>query len=144
MFPNITLVFSKDSSLPLTPRAYLFQKSHSSAHVGAATWCLGFLDGGPDTATIGAITIRDVAVTFDNDQRELRFRPVHSCLEFSAALLAETSAKDQNATAPNSSHHSPAVVLVSPLFPFILTLLSGAVDGVLLALWTVLVAIAAH
>ena len=78
----MTLLLDGNASLALTPKAYLFQSSKHGQGSASVRWCLGLLDGGPSTATIGAITIRDVAVTFDNAQQQLSFRPVHSCVDF--------------------------------------------------------------
>eukprot|EP00892_Ulva_mutabilis_P012167 jgi/Ulvmu1/9322/UM050_0071.1 len=110
-FPNITLLFSEGATLALTPKSYLFQKSSISADAAPATWCLGFLDGGPEGATIGAITIRDVAVTFDNGQRELRFRPVPSCREFTEAYADMTSLQTTPAGQQRDAPNPPAEAL---------------------------------
>lgn len=106
MLPNLTLVFDQNEALELTPRAYLFQTRRGSKVAPWTRWCLGVLDGGPATATIGAITIRDVAVTFDNTQRQLRFRPVQSCADFSAAVLAF---EDGTVTGSGRKHDSATV-----------------------------------
>lgn len=94
MLPNMTLVLDQSEALQLTPKAYLFRSQRGGKGLPLTRWCLGILDGGPGTATIGAVTIRDVAVTFDNTQRQLTFRPVHSCADFSASVLASEEGTD--------------------------------------------------
>ena len=64
------------------------------------------LDGGATSATIGAITLRDVAVTMTNKNREVHFRPVPSCNDFAAAVAAaeaSTVSNDEPSTAATAS-----------------------------------------
>lgn len=91
--PGLTLLLgAHQKELKLRPKSYLFKQPFLNGSQSA--WCLGMLDGGATAATIGAITLRDVAVTMDKKRREVHFRPVPSCNDFAgsiAAIESETS-----------------------------------------------------
>lgn len=91
VLPNMTLVFST-ASLPLLPKAYLYLNRPATATT-AAIWCSAIYDNGRRGALLGAITMRDVVVTYDNrvGSEELRFRPVPSCAAFSTAASTATN-----------------------------------------------------
>ena len=75
-------------------------------------WCLGILDGEATSATIGAITLRDVVVTMDNKHREVHFRPVPSCNDFAIAVAAAES--DNNTSNAASAASDPTSAAQAP------------------------------
>lgn len=88
--PTLTFFLgAQQTPLELRPKSYLFNQLFLNGKDSA--WCLGMLDGGATSATIGAITLRDVVVTMDNKNREVHFRPVPSCNDFAGAVTAAES-----------------------------------------------------
>ena len=83
--PNITLTFSS-GALTLLPKAYLYRYTGNSRSI--PTWCLAIMSNGAGSAVLGAVTMRDVVVTYDNNagKEAVTFQAIDSCEKFADAL----------------------------------------------------------